>query len=287
MEIMSKLDRKQYDRDDQSSLDPNTRRSLKIALYKKRKQLQTKLEQLKEKRKILNVDENEEFSFEQEALEHEFWSVQLKQAVSDGVQLVQRVEEEFILAKIHEKPEEEKRKLKMSIPPKQSDSRVTFIGPDGKQRVFQNLAEFRANATQVQQAISNPGSAINIQRIKNVPSTNYHHRHWVSQQQKEANKANTSVIDQRVDQIVNRRDNTFKEYVEPWKYSVEQGFDFDVASGKVKLDSGSHDDCTPKKQVDEMNEEEHNEHQKEKRRWDSFTEDVKKGSGNPYYDDRA
>jgi len=282
------------------------RRQLKISLYKKRKELETNLKQLKEKRKKLNINENEEFSFEQDALEHEFWSVQLKQAVSDGVQLVKRVDEEFVLAKLHEKPEEEKRKYRHGMaPPKPSDSRVTFIGPDGKQRVFANLAEFRKNAGQVQNAIDNPGSDMNIQRLVNQPSNiqrlvnqpsmNFHHRHWVEQQKKQVSKTTMNSIDRRVDEIVNRRDNTFKEYVEPWKYSVEQGFDFDVASGKVQLDSGpahehdqncgSLDNC--KKAEDEMNDEEHNQHQLEKRSWDEYTENVKKGSGNPYYDDRA
>ena len=47
---------------------------------------------------------------------------------------------------------------------------------------------------------------------------------------------NMDPIGSRVDQIVNKRENTFKEYVERWKYTVEEGFEFDVMNGKVQLD---------------------------------------------------
>ena len=47
---------------------------------------------------------------------------------------------------------------------------------------------------------------------------------------------NTNPVDGRVDKIVNRRENTFQEYVERWTYTVEEGFEFDVMNGKVQLD---------------------------------------------------
>lgn len=65
----------------------------------------------------------------------------------------------------------------------------------------------------------------------------------------------------------------------PWTYTVEEGLEFDIASGKVKLTTEPE---VEKKQEDEMTEEEHDQLQIERREWDAWKDTNEKGSGNPF-----
>lgn len=170
---------------------------------------------------------------------------------------------------IQNKQEQEKKDKCQST--MNSNTKVTFISSDGSSKNFKNLNEFN----------SKQNNLINI----SSPRILFKHS-LISRKNIHKNNLIRNSLSNRLNVIINRQENTFKEYVEPWTYSVEESINIDIANGKVNLNSIPKEENEEDKTDSLLSDVQHNLKQEQRRIWDNWKENNKRGFGNPYFDCR-